>query len=115
MKHDELFKICVMLGALGLVLMYASSLYIDVQEAELGEIDETWTGRNVEVTGNVSSFNTYEDILFIDLKDATGNITVVEFNSRSSVDEGDAVIVEGHVDMYKGELEIIARNIQDLD
>lgn len=115
MKHEELFKVCVALGSLGLVLMYASSLYIETASPELGEIDRTWTGKNVDVEGNVSRFNSYKDTIFIDLEDSTGNITVVQFDSRRRFEEGDALRVEGHVSLYEGELEIIARDIERLD
>lgn len=114
MKQKTVYKISVFLAVTGLTLMYASSLYIDVEEAEIGEIEESWAGKSVKVQGNATSFTKSGGHAFVEVEDSTGKILVVEFDSNSELEEDDQLQVTGHVELYEGKLEIIAEEIETI-
>ncbi len=112
MKEKTVYKISVFLALIGLTLMYASSLYIEVEETEIGKIEKSWTGRNVKINGNVTSFTKSGGHAFMDVEDVTGKIKVADFDSEISLSEGENIEVTGNVELYKGELEVIAQEIE---
>lgn len=112
MKHRSAYKICVFLAIIGLGIMYASSLYISPEKAIISEIDKSWSGKNVEISGKVISFSSSGKNIFMRLNDSTGDIKVVQFESEFSAKKGEKVNVTGTVELYQGELEIIAEEIQ---
>lgn len=110
--RKQIFKISVFLAVIGLVLMYFSSLYLELDEVDAGEIETSWTGKNVKVTGNVTDFSRSDSTAFFDLNDGTGGIKVVDFDSDLELEEGSTVTVTGHVSVYRGQLEVIAKKVQ---
>lgn len=112
MNRKQLYKISIFLSVIGLTLMYASSLYLQLDNVEIGQIEKSWTGKTLKVTGTAENVTKSGGNLFMDVKDSTGSILVVEFDSKSSVKEGDAVNVTGHVALYEGKLEIIAKEVK---
>lgn len=111
MNRKQLYKISIFLSVIGLTLMYASSQYLEPEKAEIGEIDESWTGKTLRINGEAANVTRTENHLFMDLEDSAGSIMVVQFDSQTSVDEGEELEVSGHVELYEGELEIVAREI----
>ncbi|MFB6147689.1 MAG: OB-fold nucleic acid binding domain-containing protein, partial [Candidatus Nanohaloarchaea archaeon] len=49
---------------------------------------------------------------FITLNDTTGEILVVDFDSQLQLEEGEKVNVTGRVSIYRGQLEVIAEDVQ---
>ena len=75
----------------------------------------------VAVYGEISNLRNSNGITYFTLKDNASQISVVLFkteavNVKSSLKEGEAVIVEGRVDLYiaSGRYQIVARNIRKL-
>lgn len=112
MKRRQLYKISVFLSVIGLTLMYASSLYLEPETVEIKEIDKGQTGEVLAAKGTAANVSNSGNHLFMDLKDSTGSILVVDFDSQTSVSEDSTVTVIGNVELYEGELEIIAREIK---
>lgn len=112
MKHKKAYKISAALAIIGLTLMYASSIYIQIEEVDAAEIKSSWQGKNVVAEGEAVNVTRSDEHLFFDLKDETGSILVVDFNSRTSLSRGEEVEVTGKVEVYEGELEIIAEELQ---
>lgn len=92
--------------------MYASSLYLEPEKVDVKNIDESQTGKVLEVKGTAVNVTNSGDHLFIEFKDSTGSILVVDFDSEHSVSEGNSLTIIGNVELYEGELEIIARDIK---
>ncbi len=111
MKHKTAYKVSVFLAVAGLTVMYASSLYLSIDRVDIGEIQRSWTGKNVKISGEVTRFSKSGDTRFIDLNDTTGEILVVDFDSSVQLEEGDQANITGHVAIYEGQLEVIAREI----
>lgn len=112
MKRKQLYKISVFLSIIGLTLMYASSVYLEPGKVKVEEIDRGQTGEVLEVEGTAANVTSTENNLFLDVKDSTGSITVVAFDTDSTVGNGESISVIGSVELYEGKLEIIAREIK---
>lgn len=112
MNRKQLYKISVFLSVIGLTLMYASSQYLELENADIGDIDKTYSGETLKIQGEAVNVTKSGENLFMGVKDSTGSITVVSFGSETSVSEGEAVNVSGTVELYEGKLEIIADEIK---
>ncbi len=112
MKRQNLYRASVFLAVIGLTLMYGASLYLNLEQVDIGSIEKSWSGRNVRVNGEVTRFHSSEDTAFIDLEDSTGSILVVNFDNRLELEKGDSINVTGYVSIYEGEKEVIAREIE---
>lgn len=108
----KVYKISVFLAVAGLTLMYFSSLYLGLEHVAIGEIERSWSGKNVKISGNVSEFSRSDSTAFITLNDTTGEILVVDFDSRLQLEQGEKVNVTGRVSIYQGQLEVIAKEVQ---
>lgn len=112
MSRKKAYKISIFLSVLGLTLIYASSLYLGMEKVEVSEIDKSSAGKTLEISGEVTSSRKTSGHLFLDVNDSTGEILVVQFDSKKNIDEGEKVNVTGHVSIYKGTLEVIAKEIE---
>lgn len=112
MKQKQLYKASIFLSVIGLTLMYASSLYLELDNSDVGDIKKSWSGKTLQIQGEAVNVTNSGGNLFMDVKDSTGSILVVSFDSQTSVNDGDSVNVTGHVALYEGELEIIAKEIK---
>jgi len=68
-------------------------------------------GRTVMVEGEILSFTSKPTVTFIEIVDKTGEILVVSF-SKLKRPPCSTIRVAGKVELYKGELEIIADEIK---
>lgn len=109
-----LYKLSVLMSVLGLSLMYASSLYIEPPKVDIGSIDSSWNGRPVTVEGEIQRYINASGNAFIDLGDTTGNIAVLKFEDAPELSKGERIAVEGNVELYRGEIEIIADKIEKI-
>lgn len=112
MNRKQTYKISVFLSVIGLTLMYGASLYIQLDTVDIGEIEESWVGKTLKIEGEAVNVSSSGGHLFMDVRDNTGSILVVNFDSATSVKEGEKVNITGHVALYEGELEVIAKEIE---
>lgn len=112
MRRKDAYRLSVFLAVIGLTLIYFSSLYLSLEEVDIGEIERDWSGRNVEIKGNVTGFTKSSGHAFIDVEDSTGEILVVDFDSDLELERGETVTVTGHVEIYEGKLEIVAKEVE---
>lgn len=121
-SDTKLKKISLAVAIIGVGMIYAVTLLIGHQEMQIRAITEDDVGRRVAVNGTVETYRSSEGNVFIKLNDGTGNITVVMFErtARNQQDiynlkKGDKITVEGQVNVYKNELEIISNSITKVD
>ncbi len=107
----EIYRASIFFAVIGLTLMYLSTLYLEAEKVEIGEIERAWAGKQIEVEGDITSFTESDGHVFITLEDSTGSIQVVDFDSELESDRGE-LLIEGRVDIYQGSLQIIADEIQ---
>ena len=117
-SDSGLKKISLVVSAVGLVMLYAALAFSAPQQLAIGDITAKYSGANVVASGIVLSYSTNDGNIFMRLGDETGNISVVMFErtARGQVlpllAEGDSAVVEGQVNIYKSEPEIIATSIR---
>lgn len=113
LKRISIIGVCVCLVLLYIVTIQPSSLHVNI-----GEIDRSFTGKVVNVTGVIEAVSESKGNIFIDLKDDTGKIKVVLWEETiDSIDmndlnkgelvKGNVINIIGEVQLYRGELEVI--------
>ena len=112
MRKKTVYRISVTLSAIGLSIMFFTEPMVSPAEHEVEELDESMTGEHIKLTGEVVNFNTGSGHLFLDISDGTGEINVVEFDSETWIDTDREVTVQGYVDIYEGDLQIIAESLE---
>lgn len=113
-SDQKLGKMSLLIAVVGIIMIYASTILIGSAEMKIGNITGQDVGKNILVNGTVVSYNVNNGNIFIKLSDNTGNITVVMFERTArnqELNNGDIILVEGQVNVYKSELEIIANSI----
>lgn len=118
MNEAKLTKISFTGAFLGLIVLYFLVTQIYSFHVNIGEVDSSYVGRTVNITGVITGMTRSRGNVFFDLKDNTGKIKVVlwkdtlELLELSGVnineirDENELNIV-GNVQLYKGELEVM--------
>jgi DNA/RNA endonuclease YhcR with UshA esterase domain len=113
----NILKISIITAVIGIIALYFISQAlveetIEIKKLKIGQIER--------ISGMVTSvYVSRDDHVFLKVADNTGEITVVAFKN-SNIDEayyleiGEEVTVLGRVDEYKGDLEIIAKEIRKI-
>ena len=114
-SDQKLGKLSLSIAIAGVILIYASAALIGSVEMKIGNITDKDVGKNVVINGTITSYSVNGGNVFIKLSDNTGNMTVVMFErtaqGQAKLNNGDGVLVEGQVNVYKSELEVIAKSI----
>jgi RecJ-like exonuclease len=112
MEERSLLKLCLMGSLLGMALMFVASRLVKPIEVSISEVHE---GMNlVSITGKVTSIYVSKGgTTFLTLDDGTSSIKAVAFRGVrvGEVEEGDLVRIIGRIQLYRGELEIIAHEL----
>ncbi len=119
MKDESLVKLSILTSVIGisgllLFLLVSKPLQVRVQD-----IDETLLGKRVEVVGKVDDLFSKNGHIFFYLRN-TSEIKVVVFRNTvkrlglEDLRDGDSVKVVGTVERYRGEIEIITRDLKVL-
>lgn len=118
MNERKLTKISFVGVVFGLLVLYLLVNHLYSLHVNIGEIDSSYVGRSVNITGKVTGVKMSNGNIFFDVKDDTGKIKVVlwkdtiELLELSGTDiheikNGDVVNIVGNIQLYKGELEVI--------
>jgi DNA/RNA endonuclease YhcR with UshA esterase domain len=84
----------------------------------IGDIDKSFVGKTVNVTGEITSISNNKGNIFINVKDETGEIKVVLWEDTiksinandldtNKLNKGSKINIIGDVQIYRGEMEII--------
>lgn len=115
-SDKNLGKLSLLAAIIGIVMIYVATIIAGPLAMKIGDITDRDAGKNVVVNGTVTSYNVNNGNIFIRLSDDTGNITVVMFEREArgqpKLNSDDIIVVEGQVNIYKSELEIIAKSIR---
>lgn len=112
MRRETVYRVSVLLSVIGLTVMYSVDSFMKPDKAKIEDLDESMTGEHVTVEGDVESFNTGHGHLFIDLNDGSGEIDVVDFDSDVWIESDDRIEVRGYIDIYEGDLQLVAEEIR---
>jgi RecJ-like exonuclease len=113
----DILKISILVSIVGVVSLFLISA---IFTEEVTDISELKIGQMERISGMVTSVYVSRDShVFLNVADKTGEISVVAFKN-SNIDEaydlevGEEISVSGRVEEYKGDLEIIAKEISKI-
>jgi len=116
-KESSLNRFCFIGAIIGIVLLYFYSFTLVQSQIGIGEIDSGTVGSTVNVSGKTEDVYFHKDgHVFFTLDDGTGNIKVVlwkdvvkqlELSGSDRIRNNKTLSIEGKIEKYKGELELI--------
>ncbi len=104
MKDKTLLRISAMTAVIGIIALFILTETIELTSYTI--LDAKETGGDVKITGTVKSIKTTNGVTILTLKDETGEIKAVSFNSKILAKKGEDIEVEGRITEYNGEKEI---------
>lgn len=110
-ERRVLARISIIVGLVGLIMIYISSLLLTPTTVKIRDITRQRTGQTVRIVGRIKEIDESDGTTFMTLKDSTGSIKGVKF-SKTNISRGERVISQGEIDIYRGELEIIINKIE---
>lgn len=120
-SDSQLMKLCLIISVAGIIALYVLAQFAEPVEMKISGIDSSLAGRNILVTGKVSSYFESSGNVFITIEN-NGTVKAVMFANDADKNPSvydlkinDSISVEGKLEIYKGELEIIARNLREMN
>lgn len=112
MEDRSLLLIAFFVGFLGLGALLFIQDSVDVEVSSLEDLSVLDSGDYVKIIGEVYSYNALTGMYIFELTDGKEYIKVVVFaETPLYVRKGDYLSVEGELEEYKGENEVIASKI----
>ena len=108
--EKDIYRACIVLSIVGLGIIHVSHSYLEYQEVKVEEIDRTWLGNSVRVEGEIVSRTEVNGAKFMELRDSTDTVNIVDFEMRNTSDQAS---ISGYVDVYQGDLQIVAEEIEN--
>lgn len=108
--ESQIRNLCVLLAVVGLGTIHVSHSYIQPDEINVEEIDETMLGDTVKLEAEVVESNEAENAKFLTLDDGTGTIDAVDFDMRDIPSQASFI---GRIDVYQGNLQLVMEEIED--
>ncbi|MBI2233374.1 MAG: OB-fold nucleic acid binding domain-containing protein [Candidatus Aenigmarchaeota archaeon] len=116
-SDKKLIYISLIISMVGFLSMVAITMAIEPRYVSVSQITSEMTGQEITTRGIIDSYFTNEGNVFITLKNRT-SVKVVMFSREAGkqpwvydLRKGDSIAVEGKVQIYKNELEIVADKI----
>jgi len=116
-KESSLNKFCFIGAIIGIILLYFYSFTLVQNQIDIGEIDSGTVGSTVNVSGKVEDVYFHRDgHVFFTLDDGTGDIKVIlwkdvakqlELSGSDRIRNNKTITIEGKIEKYKGELELM--------
>lgn len=115
MQEQMLLKISLLISLAGLVSLFWIASNPDFDATPVGSITPDDVGRAIKACGDIEDkFTSKNGHVFFQLNDGSGKIKVVVFNSTKITVGEESSCVTGRVDVYKGEIEIIANVVENV-
>ena len=108
---DKLLKISFIGAIVGIILLFIISENISINKISIDRIDESYIGRSVRFSGDVTKISSSEKFSSVEVD---GKILVVLFG-KADLAKGDKIEVIGKVDEYKNKIEVVADSIRMMD
>ena len=118
MNEKKLVKISLLGFLVCMSMLYILTLSGFQTSVNIGEIDKSYIGESVNVSGEIKGLFTHDGHLFFDLDDGTGKIKVVLWRDtlevmknrgieKEYISDGNEINLIGNVHLYMGELELL--------
>ncbi len=115
-----MLKYVSLLGAIvGIILLYFVMNSSNINPVKIGDINDSHVNDIINITGFIDEVNfNKQGHIFLEIKDDTGSIKVVIWNStldllenaeyfKSNLERGNKINIIGEIKIYNNELEII--------
>lgn len=114
MKEKSLFKISLIGAVIGIVILFLVASEIELSEIQISRIDSVPEEEEVLVRGLVTRVTDRDKVAFLEVaQEEVKEITVVLFKDREiELEQGDYVEIQGSVEDYQGEKEIIGNRVE---
>ena len=110
----DIIRLSLISSVIGLIVLYFLLSNMTPEKVEIKSIGKNFIGKNVATVGFVKNLKESGENRFFELTDNKSSISVVEFNYNEYLENGEKILLYGHVDVYKNSLEIIANKIISL-
>jgi RecJ-like exonuclease len=108
MEDKVLFRLALICSFLGLGVLLMIYDRVDLPLTDFSNLEDGY----VKVEGEIGSVYTNPGMYILKLTDGNGTLSVVVFSeNRIGFERGDVLEVEGELEEYKGDKEIIASKI----
>lgn len=108
MRQDS--RTSLILLTLGLVSLFIYSTMYSPALYDPRELQEEHVGDNVRLHGTIHDMNVKESVTFIRLERRPG-LDIVSFDQVQAIKQNSTVTIDGTVDLYHGQLEVLADRI----
>ncbi len=111
-SKDRLLFIAVLVSVIGTASLFLLTASSGVDQASISEIDEDYVGRAIKIQGTVAEVSSYEDTVYIDLKEKGFNDTLQvklskeqleQIDEKEEIKPGAVITAKGMIDEYKGQ------------
>ncbi len=108
MDDASLLKVSLIVSCLGMMLLVGLDYWYVAPSMKIKEITLEKVGQEVIIKGELKSSYLKSGNLLFELSDDSGKIQGILFHAEESLKKGERVEVEGKVQRYKGNPEIVA-------
>ena len=114
MREKTLFKIALICSFIGLIGLYFISERISIDRINISEMEMENLGEEIKMIGKIERITNTDKVVFLEISEMkTESISVILFKDRDiELKEGSYVEIEGEIDDYNGEREIIASRVK---
>ena len=110
MNEKQLVDVSIILGILGIVVLFFISENIELEETKINEIDKNKLNEQIRIQGKVKNIIEKDKITLITIENQCTSL-IVSFDDVS-IKEGDNIEVIGNIREYKGQTEVVAEKIK---
>lgn len=118
---DESFlsKLSLAMTLIGITALFLISIKIEPEKSEIGDITANLIGHKISVEGFITDFYWHDGHFFATLSENRDEIKLVvferdakKFPALKNVTKGSHIIASGSVNEYKGEIEIVVKDVR---
>ncbi|MEA3430820.1 MAG: OB-fold nucleic acid binding domain-containing protein [Nanoarchaeota archaeon] len=111
MKEKTLLKVSLIITLAGITILFIMSQSLDINEKIISTDN---IGKDVKITGLVTRITDKENVMFIEISKPDKINACIFKNKINNIDikVNDKVTVEGEIEEYKGNLELIINKIK---
>ncbi len=115
MKQERIALVALLASIIGIALLFAASEAIEPKEMKIREIRPEYEGLQAKINAKIESFSQRQGIAFMQLYDGTGKIKAIAFEAEKfpELEKGMLASLEGKIQIYKGELELVVEKVKE--
>lgn len=118
MNEEGVIKFSLIISIIGIIIIYVMALVIEPPLVKISELTNEMSGEHVKVCGKINSKYTSEKGTFFSKIKDEKELSVVFFKENAEglnaydLENGEEVCIEGNIEIYKNELEIIGSKLE---